>query len=340
MKAALLAGLGLIAACMGSDRNLEPPTMTLAPPPGPIVLVREANGSAQGGNDLFLPSRPILLNGGVWVLDEGNDRLVRFDSTLSRASTFGRAGEGPGEIEFAQDLVLDRDRLIVAETGNGRFSVFDTSGTFRTTLPSSRPPRYVAVTDRTILATVDTGEEYAYRVNHEGVISPYLGVPFAISRLTRSEPANYLPAGPFIAGGPQENLYVLDPSVLALVAFDGLGQVLDVRLLPEPFRTSLLEKRREEMRSWGPRSASFVDTPATKRFSLGGDGLLLVLLPLPNHWGLLIDPRNWSARPLPLPADQRARDILWAARDASLYGDRLFVTSGSQLYEFRVEGWS
>ena len=58
MKAALLAGLGLITACMGNDLNLEPPTMTLAPPPGPIVLVREAKGSAQGGNDLFHPEPP------------------------------------------------------------------------------------------------------------------------------------------------------------------------------------------------------------------------------------------------------------------------------------------
>ena len=65
MKAASLAGLGLIVACMGSDQSLEPATMTLAPPPGPIVLVREAKGSEQGGNDLFLPRRPILLNGGV-----------------------------------------------------------------------------------------------------------------------------------------------------------------------------------------------------------------------------------------------------------------------------------
>ena len=340
MKAALLAALGLMAACMGSDQSLEPRTMTLAPPPGPIALVREAKGSAQGGNDLFLPSRPILLNGGVWVLDEGNDQLVRFDTTLSRATTFGRAGEGPGEIEFAQDLVLDRDRLIVAETGNGRFSIFDTAGTFRTTLPSSRPPRYVAVTDSTILATVDPGENYAYRVSRDGVISPYLGVPLAIRRMTRSEPTTYLPAGPFIAGGPQKKLYVLDPSVLALVTFDGLGQMLDMRLLPEPIRTSLLERRQEEMRAWGPRSTSFLDTPATKRFSMGGDGLLLVLIPLSTHWGLLIDPRNWSARALPLPADRLSRDILWAARDASLYGDRLFVTSGSQLYEFRVEGWS
>ena len=340
MKVALLAGLVLMVACMGSDPSLDPPTMTLAPPPGPIVLVREAKGSAQGGNDLFLPSRPILLNGGVWVLDEGNDQLVRFDTTLSQATTFGRAGEGPGEIDFAQDLVLDRDRLIIAETGNGRFSVFDTAGTFRTTLPSSRPPRFLAVTDSAILATVDSGEDYAYRVSHDGVVSPYLGVPLAIRRMTRSEPTTYLPAGPFIAGGVQKNLYVLDPSVLASVTFDGLGQMLDMRLLPEPFRTSLLERRQAEMRAWGPRSASFVDTPATKRFSLGGDGKLLVLIPLPDHWGLLIDPRNWSARPLPLPADRRSRDILRAARDASLHGNRLLVTSGSQLYEFRVEGWS
>ena len=191
-----------------------------------------------------------------------------------------------------------------------------------------------------MVVTVNPSEHYAYRVSHDGSISPYLGIPAAIRHLARSEPSTYLPAGPFISGGPQDNLYVLDPSVLALVSFDGLGHRLGMRLLPEPFRTNLLENRQAEMRAWGDRAGSFVDTPATKRFSVGGDGILLVLLPLQNHWGLLIDPENWSARAPPLPSDRRARDILLAGRDASLYGDRLLVTSGSQLYEFRVEGWS
>ena len=340
MKVVSLIGLTLIAACIGSDQGVDLPTMTLAPDPGPIVLVREASGSEQGGNDLFIPSRPILLNGGVWVLDEGNDQLVRFDSTLTRATTFGRSGEGPGEIEFPQDLVLDDDRLLVAETGNGRLSVFDTSGTFRMTLPSSRPPRYIAISGGAILATVNAGEDYAYHVSHDGVISPYLDIPAAIRRLSRLAPATYLPARPFIAGGSRDHLYVLDPSVVALVTFDALGKMLDTHLLPEPFRSDLLENREEEMRAWGAQAGSFVDTPATKRFSLGADGILLVLLPLPNHWGLLIDPGNWTARALPLPSDPRARSILSAAPDASLYGDRLFVTSGSNLFEFRVEGWS
>ena len=47
---------------------------------------------------------------------------------------------------------------------------------------------------------------------------PTWGIPAAIRHLARSEPSTYLPAGPFISGGPQDNLYVLDPSVLALVS--------------------------------------------------------------------------------------------------------------------------
>lgn len=107
---------------------------------------------------------------------------------------------------------------------------------------------------------------------------------------------------------------MLDPSVLALATFDRGGVIVTVRLLPEPFRTSLLGRRREEMTAWGPKAATFDDTPATKRIPLSSDGRLLVLFPLPHHWGLLIDPRHGSARPLPLPADPRTREILWAAR--------------------------
>ncbi len=270
------------------------------------------------------------------MLDEGNDHLVRFDSTLSAARTFGRSGQGPGEIEFAQDLALDGDRLIVAETGNGRLSIFGTSGVFRATLPMSQPPRHVATTGGTVIATVTLAGDYAYRVGPGGTISPHAETPPALRRLARSDSATYLPAGPFIAPAPDGGLYVLDPSVLALSSFDRNGEVTSTRLLPEPFRSSLLEKRRRRAKAWGARAAAFVDTPATKRISASPDGRLLLLFPLPEHWGLLIDPSSGSARPLPLPTDPRMPDILYAATDASLVGERLFVTSGSQLYAFRV----
>ena len=125
-----------LVACAAGDATLDP--IELQEPTGAVTLVREATTSEAGGYDLFVPTRPTPLNGGVWLLESSNDQIVRYDSTLSQARTFARSGQGPGELEYAQDLLHRGDELIVAETGNGRLSIFDTTGAFRrivTTVP-------------------------------------------------------------------------------------------------------------------------------------------------------------------------------------------------------------
>ncbi len=334
-----LSAAVLVAACL-ADAGPQVEPMTLAPATGPVTLIREATGSDAGGADLFLPASPRVAGGRVWVLDGGNDRLVGFDATLSHALVVGREGEGPGEIQFAGEYVVDQGRLIVAEMGNSRLSVFDTSGAFRSVIPLARPPRFLAVVDTTLVVTTGVvGPEYVYRVGERGQVVPYATVPGSIRRLAASQPALYLPASPYIASGAGGELYVLDPSVLALTEFGQGGEVVGVHLLPEPIRAQLLERRLEQRKAWGAKAAAFVDTPASKRISVDPEGRILLLFSLPDSWGLLIDPRDWSARPLPLPENRRLHDLLWAASDATLHGDRLYVVTGSQLYEFAVEGW-
>ena len=333
---ALLLVSVLCGSCAG-PADAVPGAMTLGDPIAPARLMREARDSDHGGRDLYVPSRPMRMNGAVWVLDEGNDVLVRFDSTLARATTFGRKGQGPGEIDFAQDVARAGDRLVIAETGNARFSVFDTAGAFVRTRPSARPPRYVATTGGALLATLPGGEAYVYRIGIGGDAAPLATVPTAIRRIAEADSTRYPSAGAFIASAEDGTLYVLDPSVLALSVFDRRGRLVSARLLPDPLRAELLDRRLEQRRAWGARATAILDQPATKRMTLARDGRLLLLVPLPRIWALLIDPRSGAARPLLLPPPGRERDILWAARDASLEGDRVLVTSGSQLYEFRLD---
>lgn len=336
MKAMALLAAALLLAC-GADEPLD--VLTLTEPTGPAVLVREAAGSTDGGDDLFVPTRPTVVNGNVWVLDAANDHLVRFDSTLAHAVRVGREGEGPGELEFAQDFVVSGGRLIVAESGNSRFSVFDTTGAFLHTLPAAEAPRFVAVVGPHLLATGGGIAPYVARVDSSGRTSAHAAIPESLRRLAASDPRRYLAAEPYIAADPRGELTVLDQSVLALARFDLEGQLLDVRLLPEPFRTQLLERRLEQRAAWGARAAAFVDSPATKSISVGDDGRILIPFSLDDHWGLLVDPVAGTARPLPMPADTRLRDLLWAAADTRLVGNRLYIVSGSQLYQFAVEGW-
>lgn len=338
MKGSIVVVIFWLLGCGPSSREDLPP-LALEDPAGPVSLVREAKDKAGGGYDLFLPARPTVINGNVWLLDVGNDQLVRFDSTLSAARAYAREGEGPGEIQFAQDLALSGDRVLVAESGNGRISTFDTTGAFRATLPLAQSPRFVAALDRRLFATLDFSPHYAYLADERGRLTPHFDVPRAVRDLAASDSSVYLAATPYIAGTPDGDLVVLDQSTLVLSHFDADGRLLRAGLLPEPFRSKLLERRVANRRGFGALAKSFLDTPAAKRISVDARGRLLLLFALPDAWGLLIDLDRWSARPLLLPENGRVHDLLWAASDATLDGDRLYVVSGSQLYELAAEGW-
>jgi hypothetical protein len=329
--------IGMVAGCAPEATPMLP--MSLGEPAGPVTLIREAKGSGEGGHDLFLPTRPTPLNGNVWVLEPANDRLVRFDSTLSHARTFAREGEGPGEIQFAEDLVIDRDRLIVAETGNARLSIFDTTGAFRATLPTASTPRFAAATPDQLLTTLHSASDYAYAVGEHGRLTTHAAIPDAVRRLAESDPTFFLPAGPYIASSQAGDLFVLDQSVLTISRYDATGTLITTRVLAEPFRSQLLERRVRQRKAWGRRAAAFIDSPAAKRIHLDREGRLLVLFSLPDAWGLLIDTESWTARPLVPPENRRLHDILWSASDATLDGDRLYIVSSSQLYQFAVEAW-
>src|SRR5688572_4116467 len=162
MKRCLLAISVLLAAC-GPRASNDIPPLALAEPAPPPRLVREALEASSGGADLFQASRVRRLEDHVWVLDSGNDRLVRFDSTLARAVQFGREGEGPGELQFAIDMVVDEGRLIVAEAGNGRLSVFDSAGAFVATRPAPTGSQYLAAAGGTLFTTLGTDGFYAQR---------------------------------------------------------------------------------------------------------------------------------------------------------------------------------
>ncbi len=337
MRRHLIALTLITAGCEPQSESDELKHITLAEPVSAPTLVREARAATAGGADLFRPGRVRWLEGSVWVLDAGNDRLVRFDSTLSRATTFGRAGEGPGELEFAMDLIADGERLVVAETGNGRLSIFDREGAFQRTIPSTGIPKYVAAVDGELFTAPGSNDHYAVRVDGG---EAHAAVPDAVKRLARSDPDAYPRADPYLASAVSGPIYVLDPSVLAVAAYDGSGRLLKLLLLPEPFRSRLLDRRHEEMAAWGERAASFVSVPATKQISVDDRGRLLVPFSLEDHWGILIDPKTWTARALPLPNEAHARQVLWSASDAMLHGDRLYVVSDHRLYQFDATGWS
>lgn len=90
-----------------------------------------------GGPDVFAFPAALEVDalGRLYVLDgQGADVRV-FGMDGRHVRTFGRQGAGPGELNQPVGMAVAPDgALWVVDTGNGRFSVFDTTGAPRTTV--------------------------------------------------------------------------------------------------------------------------------------------------------------------------------------------------------------
>lgn len=129
-RARLLAFLALLAmAAAGSP--LAP-----TPPVGAQATARSWSRSAvwapsfDGGALLDPGGADGSAAGVIYVADRGHDRIAVVNRGGAIIRTFGRRGEGPGELREPADLALDaaRDRVYVVDRGNRRIAVFDLAG--------------------------------------------------------------------------------------------------------------------------------------------------------------------------------------------------------------------
>ena len=81
-------------------------------------------------------------NGQIFVVEHSTDRVMVFGGDGEFVRSFGGSGEGPGELRSPMALAWDgTDRLWVADGLNGRYHVFDSTGSFQKSVP--RPVRSV-----------------------------------------------------------------------------------------------------------------------------------------------------------------------------------------------------
>lgn len=124
---------------------------------GPVGLWRESEqwqvveefrvGSVWGGTDEAVTTgrnNSVTLgpNGQIFVLEYRSARVSVFSEGGEFVRSFGGSGEGPGEFRGPHALAWDgTNRLWVADGLNGRYHVFDSTGTFQWSVP--RPVRAV-----------------------------------------------------------------------------------------------------------------------------------------------------------------------------------------------------
>ena len=68
-------------------------------------------------------------DGRYYVPDTGDNRIVVFDGDGEYVFSFGREGEGPGEFRSLQGVEIVNDRIITFDTRLSRSAVFSTDGT-------------------------------------------------------------------------------------------------------------------------------------------------------------------------------------------------------------------
>jgi peptidylamidoglycolate lyase len=95
-----------------------------------------------GPTDLeFLPNGDFFVSDGY-----RNTRIVRFSSAGQYLAEWGQPGSGPGEFNTPHSIALDaQQRVYVADRGNSRIQVFDTTGEFLDQWPNVKFPLYIAV---------------------------------------------------------------------------------------------------------------------------------------------------------------------------------------------------
>ena len=118
-------------------------------PAGKVLMTfgRKAEASDEGAHPLEHPKPPLpAINGqfrqvtdmawdskGNTFISDGyiNARVAKYDPDGNFLMSFGEPGAGPGQLNTPHSIAIDAsDNVYVADRGNGRISVFDTSGKF------------------------------------------------------------------------------------------------------------------------------------------------------------------------------------------------------------------
>lgn len=101
------------------------PQVTLEP-----VRVLGDVDAVDGNVAFFLPSTiAVDAAGNLYVLDSGNHRVQKFDAAGNYLASFGRQGQGPGELYFPAWLAVDgQGFLYVTDANNQRLQVLGPDG--------------------------------------------------------------------------------------------------------------------------------------------------------------------------------------------------------------------
>ncbi|NND32334.1 MAG: hypothetical protein HKN76_07045 [Saprospiraceae bacterium] len=262
--------------------DLETHTVLKLSPQGRVLLVIGQNKTS----GLFDEVRKSVLffkpadvgfrsNGDIYVADGyGNHRVVQLDKQGDFIRAWGEQGPEEGNFDNPHNIIVDRNRVYVADRNNKRVQVFDTDGKFVEAWTHLGKPWGLAISPERNLYMVDGDAEVIYKLNTEGqVLGKYAAGP--------GRGDGHLRAAHGIAAGPQEELYVTEVLNWRVQKFEQRWHLGDWERI---ITTNCAHHRHEsafaevdgKFYAFGGRNTHAVDIydPVTRTWSQGADSPL------------------------------------------------------------------
>jgi len=162
-------------------------------------------------------------DGGFWVLDFGNYRVIRFDRDRTFLGTWGRFGSGDGEFVHANDIAVDTaGSVFVADEGRRVIQVFTSDGVYVRSVAAGHAGSFISANaegwvDTSLLPDGRPGlTEYKPDGTIQGGIDMLDLMPRPLG-MTRDDAGNLYVVGITLADAPS-----------TMVRFNASGQSYDV----------------------------------------------------------------------------------------------------------------
>jgi hypothetical protein len=282
--------------------------------------------------DLFSPTDILVVGDSIWVVDNGNDRVVVFDRRFVYLGEFGREGEGPGEFRSPTAIRRSAAGVVVVDMGNSRFTEFDRSGAVVRTLAGPSGLRQFGLSEAgSIYVPSNTRKRHYVRI--EGDLAEEFGVwPHPLSAGERAQPLPEPQAVEVTAG---DTVHVFDEKEAVLYKYTPEGALVMRRRLPRTLIDSVFAERGRLVSALTKSGYRVLDSPVSRDFAVTSQGELLLIISTGATVGLVIDPGTYEARRLVAPVEPGVPGPLRTGAVA-VVDSVLYLITSEKLRSYRV----
>lgn len=277
----------------------------------------------------------------LFVLENGNGRVVVFGPDWLPARTMGAPGAGPGELAGATSLDVWHGVVAVSEINNVRISLFGRDGRFIRAFGVPSGFGQIAFgPDGTLYVNAGDTRVYLLAIDSMGLRRPLAERAWDLypqKELERPRPR--ITGTVLVAVDSAGKIHVYDKMIGALLTFDSNGTRTGVAFLPQRLRDGLREEDALMRSDFGGSSADAL--PAATDLTATGDGRLLLLFPAVDRTiGLLIDPFARHATPIRWTEESSHRAPVRGGGTGVLHHGVFYQLLGDEVhaYVLRPEG--